>query len=167
MLGRAARNKVERILEHISKQERKTCWSGTSDDADALRLAWWTLWFAAYQEATLPYDAALRKMLGPRYQAYIQSRNLVTLPLAEAEEPEVREVDGRNGSQWMRSVLAYLDWRSGVSWRSQSERNHPQRRAYLDASLCLTQAFNAPDPPALPKKKIAGKATATRARRSA
>lgn len=137
MIGRTTRNKVERILGYISEQEQKCCWSGTSDHADALRLAWWTVWFAAYQESSLPFDAALRKVLGPRYSTY---QHKPELPPPAPRDP-IWEVDGRNGLQWVRSVLAYLDWRSGSAWRPARDRNHPLRRFYTDASLTMREAF--------------------------
>ena len=149
MTIRAAPNKVERILDYISKLEQKSCWSGTSDQADTLRLAWWTVWFAFYQNSPTPADSALRKVLGPRYQTYIQTHNTLPAVFTGSNPDELDDVDGRNGRQWMRSVLAYLDWRSGDSWRPMADRNHPERRAYTDASLTLRQAFfNTPNRPA-------------------
>ena len=147
MTTRTAKNKVERILDYISKLEHKTCWSGTSDQADTLRLAWWTVWFAFYQESPTPADQALRKVLGPRYRHYIETRNTLPAVFTGSNPDEPADVDGRNGSQWMRSVLAYLDWRSGSVWRPMADRNHPERRAYTDASLTLRQAFNTPSRP--------------------
>jgi hypothetical protein len=154
MMKLATRNQVERILGYISQQERKCCWSGTPDDADALRLAWWTAWFAAYQDSPLPFDAALRKVLGPRYSTYGHK------PPLPRPEPRDGEIDGRNGDQWVRSVLAYIEWRCGDSWRSIRDRNHPDRRFYTDASLTLRQAyFYPPRPPAVtsqipPRKSV-------------
>jgi hypothetical protein len=169
MLTRAARNKVERILEHISKQERKSCWSGTSADADALRLAWYTVWFAAYQESPLPFDAALRKVLGPRYTKQVHARKVVPAIYCGVDVNEPYEVNGRNASQWVRSVLSYLDWRSGDAWRPMSERNCAERRIYTDASLELRHAFySTPNrPPAAPKKQLAAAQQASSHKRSA
>jgi hypothetical protein len=162
MNNRTARNQVERILDYLSELEHKSCWSGTSDRADDLRLAWWTVWFAFYQDSPTPVDSALRKVLGPRYRSYIQTRGTMPAVFCGTDRDELSEVDGRNGSQWMRSVLAYLDWRSGDSWRPMAHRNHPDRRAYTDASLTLRQAFfHAPSRP--PAKPVA-KATHTVAR---
>jgi hypothetical protein len=156
-LGSSARKQVERILRYLARQEQRTCWSGTAEDSDCLRLAWWTVWFAAYQDSPNPYDAALRKVLGPRYKTYKETHN--TLPAVYAGAPtENVEVDGRNGSQWMRSVLAYLDWRSGDAWRPVRDRNVPARRTYTDASLIMRQAFNTPArPPERGAKKQASK----------
>lgn len=36
---------------------------------------------------------------------------------APAPDPQTHIVDGRNGEEWARSVLDYLSWRSGRSWR--------------------------------------------------
>jgi hypothetical protein len=147
MISRGGRNKVTRILDYLAKQERKTCWSGTTDSADDLRLAWWTLWFAALQESPDPYDAALRKMLGPRYKSYKATRN--TLPAVYTGSGDgPHEVDGRTAHQWVQSVLAYLDWRSGMSWRPMADRFHPDRTLYTESSLRLRQAYyNTPNRP--------------------
>lgn len=59
------------------------------------------------------------------------------------------ERDCRTGSQWMRSVKAYLSWRAGESWRRSSGRWAPERWAYLDALRLLNGiglAFASPTP---------------------
>lgn len=142
---RTTRKLVERVLSYLSKQQTKTCWSGTAEDSDHLSIAWWTVWFAGYQDSPSPYDAALRKVLGPRYR---ESRNVVPAIYTGPDSQEPADLDGRSGYQWVQSVLSYLDWRAGLSWRPARERNHPERVKYVSASLELRQAFfNTPNRP--------------------
>jgi len=51
-------------------------------------------------------------------------------------------VDGRKAHQWIASVLAYLDWRAGDSWRPASHRFHPERECYVRAHRVVFQTFN-------------------------
>lgn len=41
-------------------------------------------------------------------------------------------VDGRTGTQWLKSVEAYLEWRTGSAWRPLTDRWNPDRWYYLD-----------------------------------
>ena len=54
-------------------------------------------------------------------------------------------VDGRTGIQWVRSILSYLDWRTGSSWRPLSHRWHPDRWYYLDGYRLVLEAWNTPE----------------------
>jgi hypothetical protein len=47
------------------------------------------------------------------------------------------ERDKRSGSQWRRSIEAYLTWRAGEAWRRSSDRNSSERWYYLDAVRLL------------------------------
>lgn len=57
----------------------------------------------------------------------------------------VWEVDGRGAHQWIASVLAYLEWRAGDSWRQISDRFHPEREYYICGYRTLMQAWLAPE----------------------
>jgi hypothetical protein len=146
MVMRPGQKKVERILQHFERQQAKV-WRLTAEESDDLNVSWWLLWFAFYQDAANPHDAALRKVLGPRYKTYRETHN--TLPAVyTGPDDSPAQVDGRSPLQWVKSVLSYLDWRSGREWRPLADRNHPERRAYTDASLQLRQAFyNTPNRP--------------------
>lgn len=51
-------------------------------------------------------------------------------PVGESER------DRRSGSQWLKSIHAYLEFRAGESWRrleSPAQRNSPDRWEYLEA----------------------------------
>ena len=54
------------------------------------------------------------------------------------------EVGGRTGDQWLRSVLAYLSFRAGESWRRSTDRFNPERREYLLAARLVLAVRNAP-----------------------
>jgi hypothetical protein len=57
--------------------------------------------------------------------------------------------DRRTPDQWIRSVLAYLDWRSGDSWRPLSvrtERENSERWAYLEARRIVQSVRYASEP---------------------
>jgi hypothetical protein len=45
--------------------------------------------------------------------------------------------DRRTGGQWLRSVRAYLEFRSGDSWRRGEDRNAPERWYYIDGLRTL------------------------------
>ena len=50
-------------------------------------------------------------------------------------------VDGRTGTQWLKSAIAYCEWRSGAAWRSlgnASQRNEPERWYYIHGIKALT-----------------------------
>ena len=139
MVSRAGRTLVERVLTRLSDRERAV-WKLTADECDDCRVSWWLVWFAFYQEAADPHDAAMRKVLGPRYQTYRETHNAPPAVYAGPEHgPD--ELDGRSALQWVNSVLSYLDWRSGREWRPMADRNNPDRRIYTDAALTLRQAF--------------------------
>jgi len=53
------------------------------------------------------------------------------------------EVDGRSGLQWLKSAIAYCEWRAGLDWRRSSQRNDPERWYYLDAIRTMTDALYA------------------------
>lgn len=56
-------------------------------------------------------------------------------------------VDGRTGNQWLKSVLAYLDFRAGNAWRRMDDGAHrraPERWEYLDAIRFIESVRNAP-----------------------
>ncbi len=49
--------------------------------------------------------------------------------------------DGRTGAEWIKSAIAYCEWRSGNSWRhvlDREQRNSPDRWYYLDGAKTLT-----------------------------
>lgn len=56
------------------------------------------------------------------------------------------QFDGRKGHQWIASVLAYLDWRAGDSWRPVSHRFHPEREHYIRGHRAVSQAWLRPEP---------------------
>jgi hypothetical protein len=48
--------------------------------------------------------------------------------------------DKRSGQQWIKSVIAYCEFRAGEPWRRLSDpdqRNDPERWAYLDAARLI------------------------------
>ena len=50
----------------------------------------------------------------------------------------------RTGVQWVKSVIGYLEWRAGESWRRLSDpeqRFDPERWDYLAAARAVHQAF--------------------------
>lgn len=51
-------------------------------------------------------------------------------------------VDGRTGWQWVQSIRAYLEWRSGAAWRPVSERWHAEKVPYTQAVNWLNEGFN-------------------------
>jgi hypothetical protein len=55
------------------------------------------------------------------------------------------ERDRRSGSQWLRSIKGYLEWRAGLAWRRGEDRNSPERWQYLDA-LRLLNGIGRPVP---------------------
>jgi hypothetical protein len=57
--------------------------------------------------------------------------------------------DARTGDQWLRSVIAYLEFRSGDSWRRlcfKNQRDSPERWEALDAIRLLQELRYAPEP---------------------
>jgi hypothetical protein len=54
-------------------------------------------------------------------------------------------IQDRSGRQWVASVLSYLDWRSGSSWRSAADRFSPERLEYIAAWRVVNEAWRAPD----------------------
>jgi hypothetical protein len=50
-----------------------------------------------------------------------------------------QERDRRTAGQWLRAIHAYLEWQTGDSWRRGSDRNSPERWAYIDAIRCLNE----------------------------
>lgn len=55
-------------------------------------------------------------------------------------------LSGRTPSQFLKSVMAYCDWRAGRSWRNSSkasERNHPDRDWYLNGMRAVADVFYA------------------------
>jgi hypothetical protein len=83
------------------------------------------------------------------------------------QEPRqtVYQVDGRNGRQWLASIVAYLEWRSGSSWRPQTQRFHEDKQVYVRAIRLLNTLssgnveqiveYKLPLQPVLPPKKPA------------
>ena len=66
------------------------------------------------------------------------------------QEQDLRAI--RNGSKWVRSVIAYLEWRAGLPWVNYTQcRYHPDVEVYVRAINCVNQAWNQPEP-AIPKK---------------
>jgi hypothetical protein len=60
---------------------------------------------------------------------------------------EDSERDHRTGDQWLRSVIAYLEFRAGDSWRNLSNqklRNSPVRWEALDAIRLIKEVRYAP-----------------------
>lgn len=54
---------------------------------------------------------------------------------ADVHAMDDAERDRRSGSQWLRSILSYLEFRSGDMWRRMSDpaqRQHPERLWYLN-----------------------------------
>lgn len=57
--------------------------------------------------------------------------------------------DKRTGLQWVKSVIAYCEWRAGDSWRNLSyadQRSDPERWTYLDAARAVHSAFYRDEP---------------------
>ena len=57
-------------------------------------------------------------------------------PLGDNEGMTDASRDSRTGNQWLHSVIAYLEFRTGDRWRRLSDPVHrwdPERWAYLDA----------------------------------
>lgn len=58
----------------------------------------------------------------------------------------------RNGAKWVRSIVAYLEWRAGLPWVNYTQcRFHPDVECYVRAINQINQAWNEPEP-AVPKK---------------
>jgi len=57
--------------------------------------------------------------------------------------------DRRTEAQWLRSIIAYLEFRSGTAWRRLSnpqQRNHPERWWYLNGIRCVQSILAGQDP---------------------
>lgn len=79
------------------------------------------------------------------------------------------ERDRRSAGQWLRSVRAYLEFRTGDSWRRLSDpeqRWHPDRIYYLDAIRVLNGHLGFPDFLPEPTPKLLPKKLVTRARKA-
>jgi hypothetical protein len=48
---------------------------------------------------------------------------------------------GRSGHEWVRSVLSYLEWREGSSWRNEYHRYHPVRWHYIECIRTVRSAY--------------------------
>lgn len=63
-------------------------------------------------------------------------------PVAPSGETRDFERQNRDGTQWLRSAIAYCNWRSGDSWRKiwrgTRERRNPDRLYYLGGVRLLT-----------------------------
>jgi hypothetical protein len=54
--------------------------------------------------------------------------------------PHFEVLNGRTAAQFLRSVVDYLQWRSGAAWRPLSQRFHPDRFDYLRAIYFVNAA---------------------------
>lgn len=65
----------------------------------------------------------------------VLSAGLIVLIGSTCSDPD--EVDGRDSRQWIDSVVAYLEFRAGKSWRLWRDRKHPDFAIYSDAVIRL------------------------------
>jgi hypothetical protein len=70
------------------------------------------------------------------------------VPVSDREATRDPERDRRDGAQWLKSAIAYCNWRAGEpwrkTWRSDSERWAVSRWEYLDAARLLSDLLVAP-----------------------
>jgi hypothetical protein len=66
--------------------------------------------------------------------------------LADFPRKRPNLMEFRTGLQIYTSVVEYLNWRSGASWRPMSHRFRDERLGPLSAANTLNQAFNASPP---------------------
>lgn len=48
---------------------------------------------------------------------------------------------GRSGFHWVQSVIAYLSWREGASWRPDYHRFHPVREHFIECIAIVQRAY--------------------------
>lgn len=68
---------------------------------------------------------------------------------------ECAEYTGRTGAQWIRSIIAYLEFRAGEPWRNRNNSCHrlsPDRLEYLEALRLISGLLS---PAGIPEKFVA------------
>ena len=125
---------VERILRRIQRAELRAAARNDGETGDILRQAWWTVHLAFYERSSEPVIEAERKVYQPPLPEPMLSKR--------SEDSGPCEVDGRTGQQWFKSIMSYLEWRSGQPWRRVADRFNPTANYYLHGLRTARDAFN-------------------------
>lgn len=145
-MGRVTgRSVVLRVLHRIGEREQK---AQTVPEQLNERAAWLMVHAAYFEKAADPYRAAVSTMQR-KYPNYgtIAMPLTPTSPAEYPPQPELWELDGRNGRQWMLSIVGYLAWRAGATWRNTAQRNHHDYTIYTRAICTVSGVFLRPPPP--------------------
>lgn len=144
--GRAV---VTRILIRLERAELRAIGKGARQEALNYHLAWLTVSNAFYGSNPDPFAAAELQIPIPCPQPETFHSNVIQMqqPIPPPAAPAVWVVDGRNGRQWTKSVIAYLEFRSGQAWRPSSHRFNPEYEIYARALYEMNSAFNSLEKP--------------------
>ena len=138
------RSFATRVLERLTCAEYK---SVTADQHAVYLAAWHVVHGAYFKKSPSPFTDAIA-IVRRQYPHFgvLQMAPPQSQP-SDFPAPVLWNVDGRNGRQWMLSIVGYLAWRAGTGWRSLSQRNEPTYAIYTRAIFTVSCAFWRPDPP--------------------
>lgn len=91
---------------------------------------------------TEPGDVGQQLELFHWWNAYAE--NEIYKPQSTASRMPIHEggfVWGRSGHQWIQSIIAYLAWREGSSWRPPTHRYNPVRWHFVECISIVQSAY--------------------------
>lgn len=140
---------ANRILKRLAKEAHAALTQGDRRGSENYELAWRLVYFAKFKRSTDPLRDAVHTMELPIEDYLPRSVPLEWIapppPDSNVESTTIWVIDGKNGRQWVASVVMYLEWRSGACWRP---RFSAEREIYERAVYEVNHAFRSPDPPA-------------------